>query len=81
MLNEAQKARLLKQIDVGPWKTSWHLPRVLNRIDWDDTRALVMIRDVLVEQITDARAMLKESETCLEICVGAMILQEQENEN
>lgn len=85
-LSEAQKARLLKQIDIGPWKTSWHLPRTYNRINWDDMQTLTQIRDVLMDQITDASQMRNNAEACIDICVGDMVLldelqKEQENEN
>lgn len=84
-LNTAQKQRLLKQIDVGTWKTSWHLPRQASRIDWDNEMTLVIIRDVLLEQIGDAKNTAKEAEVCLEICVWDMIIldeikQEEQNE-
>ena len=78
-LHVDQRAILRKQIDVGAWKHSWHLPTDANGYtDWNNLKTITKIRDVLVDQITDAKNQLREAERCLTITVSAMIEMESD---
>ena len=79
-LNTEQRAALRAQIDVGTWKHSWHLPITPGGYtDWNRLDTMTKIRDVLVDQITEAKNQLREAERCLAITVNAMIRMERDN--
>lgn len=78
-LTDNQRSILLKQIDIGKWKHSWHLPDdIYGRPDWNNLTTITKIRDVLVDQITDAKNQLRDAERCLKITVDAMIKMESD---
>lgn len=80
-LNEVQRSKLRKQIDSGQWKHSWHLPTNANGdTDWNNLETVTKIRDVLLDQITEAKAQLRDAEKCLTICVNSLIEMEKQVE-
>jgi len=78
-LSKEAKDKIRSQIDSGSWKHSWHLPTNANGyVEWNSIETITKIRDVLVDQITDAKEQLRNAETCLTMTVNAMIKMEQE---
>lgn len=78
-LNTEQRALLRSQIDAGAWKHSWHLPATPSGYtDWNRIDTMTKIRDVLLDQITEARNQLREADRCLNIVVGALIRMESD---
>ena len=78
-LTTNQRALLRSQIDAGAWKHSWHLPSDPNGyIDWNSIDSMIAIRDVLVDQITEAKNQLREADRCLNIVVGALMRMESD---
>lgn len=62
-LDKEQRQALRAQIDAGAWQHSWYLPSdSYGYIDWNNLETITRIRDVLVDQIGEARRQLREEE-------------------
>ena len=57
-----QRQDLLRQIDQGSWKHSWHLPRAGHKVNWYDFKTYEQCLAVLNEQINEARETIKRCE-------------------
>jgi hypothetical protein len=52
----------LRQIDVGAWKHSWHLPKTNYGIDWNNPKTLEDVLAVLNHQVEEARQTIRDVE-------------------
>lgn len=56
-----EEKRVLRFMDRGSWKHSWHLPQRHGRVDWLDQRSIDRVRDQVAEAREGARWLLNEA--------------------
>lgn len=63
---------LIRRIDAGEWKNSYHLPQRPNaEIDWNNIETINKITSILLQQKKDHEDALRLVETCLDISIKA----------
>lgn len=78
-IQKQAREKVIRQIDMDSWKHSWHLPKSEGGwTDWNNLETLTKCRDVLYDQITEAKRVLKVADECLHVVVNAMIDMEKQ---